>query len=99
MGLTLQAGEDAACRTIKRATWLTQSICASEALMIGAHLASSLAMKSALDASVLPGVGVMPATSSALITLGSASASLIALLRRSAIGFGTPAGEWITFHV
>src|SRR5262249_36533872 len=78
---------------------LPQSLCAPDAAMLGAHLASSVLTKSAACAGVLPGVGSTPATTSALITLGSASASLIALLSFSTTGCGTPAGARMTFQV
>ena len=75
------------------------SICAPDASMIGAHLASSALMKSTDVAGVEPGVGVMPAFSSALDTFSSASESLIALLSAATIGAGVPAGAMITFQV
>jgi hypothetical protein len=67
--------------------------------MIGAHLASSILTNSAACAGVLPGVGVMPAFSSALNTAGSASAVLIAALSLSTAACGVPAGARMAFQV
>src|SRR5262249_60041758 len=76
-----------------------QSISAPEALMIGAHFASSPLTKSSVVSGVLSGVGSMPAFSSAEVTAGSASDLLMATLSLSTIGFGVPAGARNTFQV
>src|SRR5215813_9622163 len=76
-----------------------QSICAPEALMIGAHFASSAAMKAAAFCGELPGVGSMPASCRRWITAASASARFMASLSRSTIGCGVPAGARIAFQV
>src|ERR1700722_557049 len=76
-----------------------QSICAPDALMIGAHFASSALTKSAVVAGVLPGVGSTPGFINESITWGSASALLAASLSLSTMGFGVPAGARIAFQV
>src|SRR5438132_154600 len=65
-----------------------QSISAPDALIMGAHFASSALTKSAAVSGVLPGVGSIPAFSSADETAGSASDLLMAALSLSTIGFG-----------
>ena len=67
--------------------------------MIGAHFASSVLTKSAVVSGVEPGVGLMPAFSSADDHRGSASALLMAALSLSTIGLGVPAGARIAFQV
>jgi len=62
------------------------SICAPEALMMGAHFASSALMNSAVLAGVMPGVGSIPASCSRWRTAGSASALVMAALSASIIG-------------
>src|SRR3989442_8476368 len=59
-----------------------QSICAPDALMIGAHFASSALMNAVACFGVLPGVGSMPASCRRLTTAGSSSALLMASLSR-----------------
>ena len=62
------------------------SICAPEALMMGAHFASSALMNSAVLAGVMPGVGSIPASCRRWRTAGSASALVMAALSASIIG-------------
>jgi hypothetical protein len=62
------------------------SICAPEALMMGAHFASSALMNSAVLAGVMPGVGSIPASCRRWRTAGSASALVMAALSSSIIG-------------
>src|SRR5262245_19284054 len=76
-----------------------QSICAPDALMIGAHFASSALMNAAACFGVLPGVGSMPASCRRLNTAGSSSALFMAPLSRSTIGCGVSAGARIAFQV
>src|SRR6516162_5619174 len=76
-----------------------QSIWAPDALIIGAHFASSALTSSLVASGVLPGVGSIPAFSSAEVTAGSASDLLMAVLSLSTIGFGVPAGARNTFQV
>src|SRR5690349_15966305 len=83
----LRADADALRNSLSR-----QSTCAPEALMIGAHLASSALMNSASFSGVLSGVGSTPAASRRLRITGSASAARIASLRVVTIGAGVFAG-------
>src|SRR5258707_8809534 len=78
---------------------IPQSICAPDALMIGAHFASSALMNAVACFGVLPGVGSMPASCRRLNTAGSSSALFMASLRRSTIGCGVSAGARIAFPV
>src|SRR3984957_19604833 len=76
-----------------------QSTCAPDALMMGAHFASSALTKSAVVWGVEPGVGSTPAFRSESVTAGSASALLMAALSLLTIGCGVPAGARIAFQV
>src|SRR5262249_46329749 len=93
-------GASAAVRVLARpGRFVGYSICAPDALMMGDHFASSVLTNSAVVSGVLPGVGSMPAFSSAVLTAGSPSALLIAALSLSTIGFGVRAGARSAFQV
>src|SRR5919198_2403699 len=76
-----------------------QSMCAPEARMIGAHLASSALMNSAVFSGVCPGVGSTPVSCSRLITAGSAIACAMKLASCATIRSGVFAGARIAFQV
>src|SRR5919201_4326633 len=86
-------------RNADRERGAVQSTCAPDALMIGAHFASSDLMNCASFSGVLPGVGSTPTSCRRLRMTGSASALLIASLRAVMTGAGVFAGARIAFQV